>query len=91
MICIKCKKQLPEEELDLHNGEWLCHDCEENEQKEVQAIETLRALDGKLMNVYKIFNYKIAAFSEKQAKFLLSKGIIKEKEIDVGVIIEEKS
>ena len=33
MICEKCYKQFQEEELDLHNDEWLCHDCEENEQK----------------------------------------------------------
>ena len=29
MKCEKCNKEFPEEELDLHNGDWLCHDCEE--------------------------------------------------------------
>ncbi|GAH42847.1 unnamed protein product [marine sediment metagenome] len=33
MMCEKCKKQFPIEELDIHNSQWLCHDCEENEQE----------------------------------------------------------
>jgi len=33
MICDKCKQQFHESELDLHNGEWLCHDCEERERE----------------------------------------------------------
>ena len=28
MQCEKCKKQLPEEDLDLNEGEWLCRECE---------------------------------------------------------------
>lgn len=59
------------------------------DKKEVEAIEILRALDGKVMSIYKLHSYEIAAFSEKQAKFLLSKGIIKKKKTDVGVIIKD--
>ena len=33
MKCEKCKKEFSTEELDIHNGEWLCHNCEENGQK----------------------------------------------------------
>jgi len=29
MQCEKCKKEFPEEELDLFHGKWLCHNCEE--------------------------------------------------------------
>ena len=61
------------------------------DKKEVQAIETLRALDGKVISIYKLHGYEIAAFSEKQAKYLFNKRIIKKKETDVGVIIEEES
>lgn len=28
-LCESCKKIFPENELDLHNGKWLCNDCEE--------------------------------------------------------------
>ncbi|GAH42849.1 unnamed protein product [marine sediment metagenome] len=57
----------------------------------MEAIETLRALDGKIMSIYELHGYNIAAFSEKQAKYLLNKGIIKKNETDVGIIIEQNA
>ena len=61
--------------------------------KEVEAIETLRALDGKIMKKYPFDNGKkkgyIAAFSEEQAVVLYRKNIMKKKETDVGIVIED--
>lgn len=55
-------------------------------QNEIKAIETLRALDGKIIKKYIINNTWVAAFSEAQAMVLYRKHIIRKKEIDVGII-----
>jgi len=55
--------------------------------KEIEAIEIIRALDGKIMKKYQVSGFCVYAFSEKQAKFLFSKDIIRKKETDVGIFI----
>ena len=34
MECNECGRYIDEDNLDLHDGEWLCHDCEERLQEE---------------------------------------------------------
>jgi len=82
MNCQKCNKPFREEDLDLHLDQWLCHDCEE----QIQAVEILRALDGKIISIYNIKDIKVAAFSEKQALFLLHENIKRNNTTKVGII-----
>jgi len=57
-----------------------------NEQ-EKKAIETLRALDGKIIKHFPFPGGYVAAFSEKQARVLYKKKIMRKEETDVGIVI----